>query len=152
MMRRQLRDNGFTIIETMVASVIASVVAGGTMMAFVTAARINRMQNAPALVEATLLAEQTLERHRNDVFPNSPFLALGDSPTTWNTWNPENPPGAGTGAGGTESILYMNNYPARRCFQVHQEDCDNDGTAGDCYAVRVQVCWNNLTGCLCPYP
>ena len=139
-LRRLSSLKGFTMVEMLASSLIAAVVTGGTFMAFVTAARIHRIANTPSLVEATILAQETLERHRNEVFVGSTLFSR-------NTWQSENP----TSNGGSESILTMNGVQAKRCYRVIPEDCDGIGGTGDCYAVQVKVCWNDLTGCpSCP--
>ncbi len=133
---------GFTLVEVLVASVIASVIAGGTMMAFVTAARINRTQSNPDMAEASGYAQQTVERFRN--------LVANDA--AWAGWITTNADGAWhtdalppPGSGGTESIL---DKGPKRCYRVTAEDVD--GVAGtDAYAVSAKVCWKDLTGCPC---
>ena len=130
---------GFTLIEVLIGSVIASVVAGGTMMAFVTAARITRRQNAVALAEDSSYAESTLERLRNDVAADEVLLSTkAASPSTW--WCDNLPI-----SGGSESILGLN---TKRVYRVRAEDCDGVGGPGDCYALQVKVCWGNH-GCSC---
>jgi hypothetical protein len=122
------------------ASLIASVVAGGTMMAFVTAARISRQQSSPLASEANGFAQQTLEGIRNKVADDSTWLS-SRAGLGW----VDDPMG---GAGGTESITTLS---PKRCYRVTPEDCDGvGGTANDCYAVNVAVCWNDLASCPCP--
>lgn len=135
---------GFTLVEVLVASVIASVIAGGTMMAFVTAARINRTQSNPDMAEASGYAQQTVERFRN--------LVANDA--IWAGWIALNADGAWhddtlPGGGGTESIQQPAGTGAKRCYRVTPEDADGDGTT-DSYAVSAKVCWKDLTGCPCP--
>ena len=127
---------GFTLIEVMVASAISAVVAGGTMMAFVTAARMVRAQNSPGMAEASGFAQQTLERLRNRVAADDTFFTAQAGPTWWD--DPLPVPGAGTNS---ESILWE--VPTSRKYRVTAEDCDGV-VAGppDCYAVAVKVCWN----------
>ena len=122
---------GFTIIEVLAASVVAAVVAGGTMMAFVTAARIQALQTNPHLAEADGLAEQTAERLRNQVAADLNLPVGG--------W--QNDPIIG---GGSTSITTLG---ATRQYRIQPGDCDGDGilagVAGeqDCYVVSVQVQW-----------
>ena len=132
-----MRREGFTLIEVMAASAIAAVVASGTMAAFVAAARMSRVQNSPTFAEASDYAEQTLERFRNrvatddtTVFRNPPVAGWQSDPL---------PPSATT----SESLLWKT--PTSRKYRITAEDCDGDGTAGDCYAVTVRVCWDDPT-------
>lgn len=137
-----MRAAGFTLIEVMAASAIAAVVASGTMMAFVAAARMSRAPYTYASAEASGYAQQTLEQFRNEVATDSTFLS-SKAGATW--WTHALPP-----AGSTESILNMGGVPARRCYRVTAEDCDGVGGAGDCYAMQAKVCWRSLAGCPCP--
>ena len=52
-LRRLRSTNGFTLAELLASSLIAGVVAGGTLMAFVTAARINRVGNTAAFADSS---------------------------------------------------------------------------------------------------
>ena len=54
---------GVTLAEVLVSAVVVAVLAGGTLLAFVSAVRIS--QRVPSTVEATSYAQQTLERYRN---------------------------------------------------------------------------------------
>jgi len=143
-------EGGFTMVEVLVASVLASVVAGGTMMAFITAARISHEQSSPSIAEAGGYAQETVERFRNRVAASqAQDPAFGDNWLTttagagW-TNDPLPPPASG----GTESILGMGTG-AKRCYRLTAADCD--GVPGnDCYALEVKVCWKDLTGCPCP--
>lgn len=145
------RCGGFTLGEVVVSTLITSFVLGGTMTAFLTAARIDSATGSAKVAEAAGYAEDWLEALRNRVAADDPFFlpqALGgqagrgwidDEPRT----NP--PPPA------TEIV--------RRVYRVDARDCDGDGVlAGvvpapgapreaDCYAVTVRVCWNQST---CP--
>lgn len=145
---------GFTLVEVLVSSVIASVIAGGTLMAFVTAMRINHAHSNPAMAEASGFAQQTLESLRNNVAADSAWF----STTAGTGWNTDALPGGG----GSESIQ-SKGAGAKRCYRVTKEDCDGDTlvdgdpdpgppptTERDCYAVSAHVCWDNLAGCQCP--
>ena len=57
--------SGFTLLEVVLAAVIGSVIAGGTMIAFVTA--LNISHRASGTSEAAHLAQQTIERFRNRI-------------------------------------------------------------------------------------
>jgi len=125
------------MIEILIASIIAAVVAGGTMMAFVTAARMTRLQSNPVLAEASGFAMQTVERFRNQVTaqPVPTWFATKAGPVWYS--DPLPVPGAGTN---TESLLWK--PPTSRTYRVTAEDCDGIGGVGDCYAVTFKVCWN----------
>ena len=125
-------QRGVTLTEVLVASAITSMVAGGTLTAFVTAARIQQATNGPRTVEASGYAQQWLEALRNRVAADDAFFSskagLG--------WQDDDP---ATGI-------------VKRLYRVEAKDCDGDGiVAGageaDCYAVTVKVCWNQPT---CP--
>lgn len=144
-----MNRTGFSMLEVLMASLVASVVAAGTMASFITAVRITRQHNSPEYAEASGYAQQTLERIRNAVAAN---------PAPGTTWFQDNATGAWIddplpGGGGSESIQA---HAARRCFFVTPRDCDNDGAAAnppveeDCYSVSVQVCWRDLGTCQCP--
>lgn len=127
---------GFTLIEVLAASVVATVVAGGVLTAFLVAARMPRRQGNEAQLEANMLAAQTLEWMRNQVATDTTFFAdqaaLG--------WQEDVPPPATT----SESVLALG---GERWYCVWAADCDGVGGAGDCYAAQVKVCWN---GTPCP--
>jgi hypothetical protein len=128
-------------LELLVASVVSVVVAGGTFMAFVAAARMRGEESNPATAEAAAYAQQTVERFRNRVAcQGSPWFDPACNPTLPAGWQSD----PFVGGGGTESIL---TGPARRCYQVQPFDCDGDGTDGDCLQMDVTVCWGDLTGC-----
>lgn len=141
--RRTQSVGGFTLIEVMMAGVISALVAGGTMAAFVTAARITRVQNNPSTTEAVGYARDTVDHLRNMVAcdPGQWYAGAGCTPALPAGWVAEP---IGFGAGGSESIL---NGPTRRCYRAQPADCDGVGGAGDCVAVEVRVCWNDLANC-----
>ena len=124
---------GFTLTEIIVGSTIASVVLAGTMSAFVTAARIHRAQNGPMFAEAAGYAQDTLETVRNHVAADDSWFA-NQVPGGWKV-DPDFP--------GFPTTLI------KRIYRVDPVDCDGDGTAGDCFAMTVKVCWTNALGS-CP--
>lgn len=137
-MAATMRRAGFTLIEIIASSAIAAVVASGTMMAFVTAARLARAQNSTRVAEATDFAQQTLERFRNRVATDDTAVFPDLAGAGWQI-DPLPPlPLPGTNS---ESLLWRT--PTSRRYQVTSQDCDGDGTAGDCYAVTVRVCWDD---------
>ena len=157
---RSTPRGGFTLLEVMIASLVGAIVAGGTMMAYIVAARLMRAQDNPQVAEATWFAQETMERFRNMIACGqgsvgewfdqascapvaSPPAPLGSGmPTAW-TSDPL-PAGAGT-----RSIVASG--VARRCYRMTPADCDGDGTAGDCFQMDVQICWKTIDPtCNCP--
>ncbi|MBI2495741.1 MAG: prepilin-type N-terminal cleavage/methylation domain-containing protein [Candidatus Omnitrophica bacterium] len=135
---------GFSLVEVLVASVIGTVVVGGSMMAFVAASRMMQTQNTPAFAEAAGYAQQTLEKYRNMIACDSPwFNPATCAPLPLNTWTEDSLPLPGSG--GTESFLSSG---VKRCYQVTPQDCDGTGGVGDCLKVEAQVCWNGAS-CSC---
>ncbi len=142
-------QRGFTLVEVLAASLIASVVAGGTLMAFATAARISRQQSSTAAAEATGYAQRFLEGIYNKVTQDSSGTWLGlnatstwiDAPITDAEWFSK--------TGGSDSIR----QGAKRCYRVTNEVHCHQTTGPDCYAVNVAVCWDKLDQprpCPCP--
>lgn len=133
-----MKNNGFTLLEIVAASVTIAVVTSGTFMAYVAASRMTRAQNEPGVAEANLYARETIERFRNLIACDSPWFDLttcnpsAGLPTAW-TADPL-PVSAGS-----QSIL---NTGASRCYRVTSQDCDGIGGVDDCLAVEVRVCWN----------
>lgn len=116
------------------------------MLAYVTAARMIQRQNTPQVADATYLAQEQIEKLRNQVWEGSPLL--------------EPPPGGTLGQwqGGALSYLIGLGADPRRCFRVTAADCDQDGNPdqdgdgipdADCYRAEVKVCWPDRTGCPC---
>lgn len=136
------RRQGLTLVEVVIASLVASIVAGGTMMAFVASTRMTTSQDLMTNAEASALAQEAVEQFRNRVAADDTWLADQAALTTNNGWVAEPLPATG----GTESKL---NVGAKRCYRVRAADCDGVGGAGDCYAVQSRVCWNNVSNCPC---
>ena len=139
------RRRGLTLLEVIIASLVASIVAGGTLMAFVTAAKMTTSQDLMTNAEASALAREAVEQFRNRVtadeadvtwWQNQAALTANDG------WVAEPLPATG----GSESKL---NIGAKRCYRVRAADCDGVGGAGDCYAVQSRVCWNDVSNCPC---
>lgn len=141
-------ERGMTLLEVLVAALVASVVAGGTATAFVAAARMTHAQSNPGTVEAGGYARETADRLRTRVACDGVWFTAdaacaptGAVPAAW-TADPLPAPAAGV-----ESFLTTG---ARRCYRVTPQDCDGAGGPGDCLAVQVNVCWNNeFTNCPC---
>jgi len=131
-------QRGVTLVEVLVASVIAAVSVAGTATAFVAAARMTRTQSNPGTAEASVYARQTAERFRDrvacdDLWFDPATCQPTGLPAGWQS----DPLPAGAG---TESIL---NIGARRCYQVTPRDCGGLGIVSDCLAIEVRVCWND---------
>ena len=136
-------ERGFTILEVLVASVIGTVVAAGTLMSFVTAGRIMAVQENLSIAEATTYGQESMEHFRNHIACQPPWFDVTCNyvgPAGWVRDDLPNAPG-----GGSESILATT---ARRCYRVVPANCGSG--ANSCYSVDVRVCWNNaLANCPC---
>ena len=138
-------QRGLTLIEVLAASVVAAVIAGGTMSAFVAASRMQKGQGPGTSVEVMSYARQTLERFRNLIACDSPwFDPVTCAPTAAipSAWTEDTLPSLDQV--GTESIIRTT---AKRCYRVTPQDCDGDASPTDCFNVEVKVCWN---GAVCP--
>ena len=127
---------GFTLIEVVIASLIAAVVAAGTMAALASAARMSRAQSNPGMSEATGYARETIEKFRNNIACAPPWFDAACNPVLPVGWQADALPGGA----GSESIQ---NSVAARWYRVTQQDCDGDAVVGDCLQMEVKVCWNN---------
>lgn len=142
------RERGVTLIEVLVASAVAAVVAFGTATTFVTTARMMRAQSNPGTVEAGGFARETAERFRTNIACDGGWftadLACAPTAALPAAWTSDPLPAPAPGA---DSILTTG---ARRCYRVTSQECDGAGPAGDCLAVQVNVCWNNdFANCPC---
>ena len=143
------REQGFTLAEVLVASVITAVVAGGTATAFVAAARMTRAQSNPGTAEASVYARETAERFRNRMACDGGWFtadaACTPTPAIPVSWTAD--PLPSPTAAGSESVLKTG---ARRCYRITPAECDGVPPSGDCLGVEVRVCWNNdFTNCPC---
>jgi len=136
------RRRGLTLVEVVIASLVASIVAGGRLMAFVASTRMTTSQDLMTNAEASALAQEAVEQFRNRVAADDTWLSIQAALTANDGWVAEPLPATG----GTESKL---NASAKRCYRVRAADCDGVGGAGDCYAVQSRVCWNNVSNCPC---
>ena len=149
--RRGPVRGGFTLAEVLVGALIGAVIAGGTMAAFVTAARLMRAQSNPDITEVTSMAEQTLESRRNFIGCDSPWFdpttctPAGGLPTTWQDAPLVDGQGQPYPPSSPQSILADPTLQRRYC--VTPQDCDGNGATGDCFSVQAKVCWN---GTACP--
>ena len=135
---------GFSLLEVVFAGVISTLVAVGTMAAFVTAARMTQVQNNPGTAEATGHARDTIERFRNMMACDAGqwFSGANCTPNLPAGWVADAIPGGG----GSESIT---NGVTKRCYRAQSADCDGDAVVGDCISLEVRVCWKDLTNCPC---
>ncbi len=138
-------ERGLTLVEVLVASVIAAVAVAGTAAAMVAAARMTRAQSNPGTAEASVYARETAERFRNRVACDDPWFDAACQPVMPGGWLAD--PLPAPAAAGSESILKTG---ARRCFRITPQECDGVLPVGDCLAVQVRVCWNNdFANCPC---
>jgi len=129
---------GVTLVEVLIAALVGVMIAGGTMLAFMTAKKIS--VGAAGVVEAANFAQQTVERFRNKIACDDPdwFTAA-----TCSTILPAVPPGWTTDAlPGNPGLLSLIGQGGSRRYQVTPVDCDGDGTPGDCFRVDVKVAWS----------
>jgi Tfp pilus assembly protein PilV len=126
---------GFTLIEILAAAIIGILIAAGTLMAFVTAAQLSS-QVAPYKVEASHLAQQTLERFRNRIACDDDWfdaVTCNGSPQS----GPHTIPASSSITNLPLAVRTYNFAPGA--------DVDGDGTF-DYYTMQVTVCWND-PGC-----
>ena len=129
------------------ASVIASVAAGGAMSAIVAASKMSATRNNPTWTEVSVSAQQTVEQFRSQVAcdtnsgwfdPATCAMVPANLPQSWTTMAL---PGGGPGT-------LANDFPgAKRCYRISPANCQG---VNDCLQVDVQVCWNDLAACQCP--
>ncbi|HEX9780403.1 MAG TPA: prepilin-type N-terminal cleavage/methylation domain-containing protein, partial [bacterium] len=60
-------ERGFSLMEVLIASVLAAVVAAGTLASFVASARITGNYNASTMAEAGGISMQIVEKFRDNV-------------------------------------------------------------------------------------
>ena len=138
-------QKGFTLTDVVMGTLITSVVVTGTMSAFITAARIHRVQNGPMYAEAAGYAQDLLEAVRNQVAmdpaTNTPNKWFSDrrqtAPQPWASWKDGDDPRIDPATPGT----------IKRKYLVQQQDCDNVAGLDNCYSVTVKVCWNDPVNC-----
>ncbi len=119
-------EGGFSLIEVTVASVLGALVAGGTMLAFVTATRLSHGSSDEAL--AADFAGQGLETYRNHV-------ACDDG-----TWFASTTCAAQTTT--PESNVPLPALPSgTRTVTATPADCDGDTVLGDCLQVVAKITW-----------
>jgi len=134
---------GVSLIEVLVAAVIGSLIAAGTLMAFVLSSKVTT--ESVEQTEALHFAIETIERFRNRVACDDVWF--DDSGVNCNFGGVDtNLPVALTSdpfplpATPSTSALINHGMSETRQYQVVPGDCD--GAAGaDCYTVNVVVNW-----------
>lgn len=129
--RRLLTNHqGLSLIEIIAASVVGALLAGGTMTAFVMGLKTS--QQSLSTAQATQLAQQTLERFRDKIAcQNGRWYNDSCAPTLPSgAVDDDLPPGSA-----------LATFDGSRKYTVTKEDCDGDGTVGDCLQVVSRVTW-----------
>ena len=143
--RALARGTGFTLIEVVVASLLAAILAGGTLISFLVSAKITR--ESVTVAEATAYAAQTIEEFRNEIACDQPWFndpgiecgfsgIDGELPVTLTSH--DLPPAA-------QSALRILEFNTTREYEVWARDCDGDTVVGDCYQVTVRLTWEQPT-------
>lgn len=123
-----MREQGHSLAEVLIASVIMAVLAGGMMLSFLAAVRVS--QRASTSIEESSYAQQTLERYRNMIACGAEwFDASCKAKVSGLPESAADPLPAGALYGGS------------REYTVTREDCDGVGGPGDCLKVVAQVTW-----------
>lgn len=129
--------SGITLVEILIAALVGVMIAGGTMLAFVSAKKTS--VGAAGVVEAADFAQQTIERFRNKIAcDNSDWFTAATCATTL----PAAPAWTADGLPASPGPLSMIGQGGIRRYQVTPLDCDNDGTVGDCFQVDANVRWS----------
>lgn len=139
------RRAGLTLVEVLISTVITTLVAAGTLMAFITSARGIRTIDQPSSAEASVYAQQTVERFRNYIACDSPWFNQATctvQPGNLGTWQAD-PFQTG---GGSESIRQLT-ADRRYCLTSVDSDGVAGLSAGDPLSVNVRVCWDQVA---CP--
>lgn len=145
----------FTLIELVAAAVIGAVVAGGTLMAFVTAIRIHSRTGA---TDVAFLLQQTLEKYRNHIACDDD-LWFKTTTCEMNITPCKPKPGELT-----ECVCEPDpdDPTKQKCFtedklpddanltgmirnwMAEPEDCDGDGNKGDCLRLTARIVANQV--------
>lgn len=140
-------ESGFSLAEVLIASVLITVVAAGTMASLIASAKMTHDVNASTMAEAGGQASQILETMRSRVAADDTFFADHAGMDNWtyaSLGQPNQGPNGNYPGGSPLSTL---NQDAMRKYRVFQQDCDGDGKTGDCYSVAVEQCWDGSTWC-----
>lgn len=121
-----MRSNqGLSLIEILAASIIGAVVAGGTMTAFVMAAKL-ATQTAPSTLQSSYRVQQGLEKFRNHIACDSSWFDPSCGPVS--------PVIAA-------EPVSLQGSPATRSYTVTPIDINGDGQ-NDLHQVMVKVEWD----------
>lgn len=128
--------SGMTFMEVLVSAVLAALIVGATMSAFVAALNIALGWKGPVLqAKAAAFTQQTLERFRNKI------ACRQSSESSADTWYDASC-AAAPPSGPQPDPLPSGALPAgSRQYTVTPVDCDGVGGSGDCLQVRVKVQW-----------
>ena len=131
-------QRGISLMEVLVAAVIGTLMAGGTLLAFLLATKHTR--SSLETVDAAALAAQTLEKFRNKIACDE-GTAAGTDP-----WFDAACQGQAIGPTGdavpADHPILGVDPSATRTYTVTPADCDGVGGADDCFKVEVKVHWN----------
>jgi prepilin-type N-terminal cleavage/methylation domain-containing protein len=132
---------GMTLVEILVAAVLVSLIAGGVLIAYLTAIRISKGSSVET--DAAFLGQQTIERFRNHVAcDDSWYTGPGPGPEcTADTSDPDLPTAWRNDPDGIPAGSQLAQLSGSRTYQVTPADCDGVGGAGDCLQVEVKVRW-----------
>ena len=147
---KHMQQQGITLLEVLVAAVIAAVVVGGTMTAFLTATRVSKVSSEEMGTAA--YAQQTIERFRNKVAcrqsTEDPTSSASTTPTWFDSACAPAVPSSAQGPDNweTDGDLSGSGIPgATRQYQVVAVDCNGDSVASnsidDCLQVTSTVHW-----------
>ena len=118
-----------TLLELTAAAVLGSLIAGATMMAFMTATKVSRQSSTNR--DLMPAVQETLEKYRNRIACDDPWFNLATCVMA--AQNAVNEP-----APLAPSLLAMG---GTRDYTMTPADCDGDGTVGDCYRASVHINW-----------
>ena len=142
-MRQRQQQWGITLLEVLVAAVIATVVVGGAMTAFLSATKVSKVSSEEA--GSAAYAQQTIERFRNKIACRQSTELATD---TWfdSACAPAVPSTALSPSWETDGDLSGSGLPgATRQYQVVAVDCNGDSDASDgiddCLQVTSKVHW-----------
>ena len=123
---RLCSQQGTSLAEVLVGSLIGAVLVAGLMAAFLTALRVS--ESGGGNTEAASRAQQTLERFRNMVACDTGWFGGANCGATPPPADSADPLGGAL-------------YGGTRTYTVTSADCDGVGGAGDCFKVVTKVSW-----------